>query len=142
MLMTIEKRNDLVKPENKLERLYFTNYLSQIKTAIEESNVNDSLDLDLLISFLKSGEEHSKGNYVQFPLLTTTEIYSLITKSLTTEQIIQNSVSENLQIIISYLERLDNLSEKEKGILVSFLSNIINNLDMPLIEPKRNYFDW
>lgn len=144
MLIAIEPRNDLVTSENQLERLYLIRYLMELKESIDTQPLSSvsTEQLTTIKFLLKSGQGHYEGNYINFPSLDTAEIYSLISKSLTTEQIFKHSFKENITYLLQVLDRLQSINEKEKFLLVDFLSNLISNLNVQNTQNTRNFFDW
>lgn len=142
MLLAVDKRNDLVTPENKLERLYLIQYLLDVKESIENQTFIPKEQLNTIENFLKSGKAHYEGDFIDFPTLDTAEIYSLLSRSLTTEQIVNFSIKENAENFLEILNRINSIDKTDKTLLVNFISSLINNLNIQNTETPRNFFDW
>jgi len=142
MLLAVDKRNDLVTPENKLERLYLIQYLMEVKESIENQTFILEEQLNTIKSFLKSGKAHYEGSFIDFPTLETAEIFSLLSRSLTTEQIVKFSIKENADYFLGLINRINSIDRTDKTTLVNFISSLINNLSVQNTETPRNFFDW
>lgn len=144
MLLAIEPRDDLVTSENQLERLYLIQYLTELKESINTQPLNSipTEKLTTIKFFLESGKGHYEGNFINFPTLDTAEIYSLINESLTTEQIFNYSFIENTDYLLQILNNLHSIDENDRFLLMDFISNLINNLNMQDTQKTRNFFDW
>lgn len=142
MILTVDKRNDLVLPENKLERLYLIQDFRIIKKIIIENRCIPEEKLDIINNFLNSGKAHYEGDFIDFHHFETSEVFSLISNSLPAEQILQFSFKENVERLINGFNNLSTLKGTDRDYLVNFLSNLINNLTVKETTIKRNYFDW
>ncbi|OCS84407.1 hypothetical protein [Caryophanon latum] len=147
MVLAIDNRNDLFNTQNKLTRLYLTQELICLKESIISLNPSsgDSKELITFKNLLESGKAHDEGIFKIFSFLDTAEVYSLINKSLTTEQLLNHSFKENVESLLLKLDNLTSLNEDDKSTLINFLSNLINNLkshDTNNDQNTRNFFDW
>ncbi|MCA1060146.1 hypothetical protein LCL96_14505 [Rossellomorea aquimaris] len=142
MIVTVDKRDDLVIQDSKLERLYLTQQFYALRNSILENKNISEENLSTISDFLSSGKAHYEGIFLDFHQLETSEIYSLISKSLTPEQILQSSFKDNVEHLLNSLSNVSSLSEADRKILVNFLSSLISNLTTKKISNQRNYFDW
>lgn len=141
MLLTIDKRRGFVKPENKLERLYLAKYLENLKDVII-NNTFTQKNFEIIRDLLDSSKAFYEGNFINFKYLDSNQVFPLVNKSLTTNQILQYSFIENIDILLGSIDIINEISDSDKENLIAFISNLINNLEEDNSDLPRNYFEW
>lgn len=147
MSMILERNMDFDNSQEKLKHLFLVQKFYDIKGKLLDSDIESTSPEDFLIlkEFLLSGKAYGEGKFKEFDFLKTAEVYSFINKSLSLQEILNNSFMENVDGLLNKINNIKSLNMDEKKKLLNFIDNLISNLnehDSNIKTSNRNLFDW